>query len=206
MKNTLAACCAFLFAAAAYADTKEAAAPAAMDFTKMGPAARKPTNEKAVKKEIDEWFKKGDEIEAKHDMEGMVGRVDFPVYMATDDLKGMPEAKEYTKDAYIAMMKPFYENMPKDSKTTHKPAVTVLSDSLAVVLDEFTMTMGKAKMSGKNSGLLVKKDGTWKWKSMVEAGWGGMDMAQASAAAPATKTAAPAPAAGTTVPAAATKK
>ena len=97
------------------------------------------------------------------------------------------------------MMKPFFENMPKDSKMTHKPTITVLSDSLAnVVLDDFTMTIGKQKMSGRNAGLLVKRDGQWKWKVMVEAGWGGMKQ-PAAAPAPAkapepAKAPAPAPA------------
>jgi hypothetical protein len=34
--------------------------------------------------------------------------------------------------------------------------------------------MGKQKLSGRNSSLLVKTGGQWKRKSMVEAGWGGM--------------------------------
>ena len=58
---------------------------------------------------------------------------------------------------------------------THKPTITVLSDSLANVVDDFTMTMGKQKITGKNASLLVKRDGQWKWKSMVEAGYGGME-------------------------------
>jgi hypothetical protein len=136
-------------------------------------------------------------------MNAMLERVDFPVYMATDDMKGKVEAKETSKDDYIKMMKPFYENMPKDSKTTHKPTITVLSDSLALVVDDFTMTMGKQKVTGKNGGLLVKIDGTWKWKAMVEAGWGGMEEAKAAPAAapgkpaePAKPAPAPAPAPG----------
>ena len=32
----------------------------------------------------------------------------------------------------------------------------------------------KAKMVGRNTGVLVKRDGKWKWKVMAEAGWGGM--------------------------------
>lgn len=49
-----------------------------------------------------------------------------------------------------------------------------LSDSLVNVVDDFTMTMNKQKISGRNAGLLVKRDGKWMWKTMVEAGWGGM--------------------------------
>ncbi|MFL5344692.1 MAG: nuclear transport factor 2 family protein [Hyalangium sp.] len=187
MKRTILVCtAAVVLAGSAWAqgkDAKSAATPAApaqgnamqgMDMSKMGPEARKPTNEKQTKKEIEDFFKKQEEAMQKGDMEAATAAVDFPIYMATDDMKGTPETKEYNREQYIAMMKPFHDSMPKDTKVTHKPTITVLSDSLANVTDEFTMTMGKQKMSGRNAGLLVKRDGQWKWKSMVEAGWGGM--------------------------------
>ncbi|HTE20682.1 MAG TPA: nuclear transport factor 2 family protein [Armatimonadota bacterium] len=145
-----------------------------MDMTKMGPGARKPTNEAQTKKEIEAQFKQLEEAEKKGDWEAMNNAVDFPVFMVTDDLKGVPEAKQYSREEYIAMMKPMMENMPKDMKMTHKRSITVLSDSLANLVDDFTMTMGKQKISGRNVMLLVKRDGQWKMKTMVEAGWGGM--------------------------------
>lgn len=167
--------------AAAAPASAPAAAPAAapagppgMDMSKMGPWSRKPTDEKKIKKEIAEFFKAEEETAKKGDMEAMAARVDFPVYMATDDASGKTEAKAFGKDEYIAMMKPMVEHMPKDMKTTHKPTVKVLSDSLVMVTDDFTMTMGKNKMTGSNGALLVKVGDQWKWKMMVEAGWGGM--------------------------------
>jgi uncharacterized protein (TIGR02246 family) len=149
-----------------------------MDMTKMGPGARKPTNEKQTKKEIEDSYKKMEEAEKKGDMEAMFAAVDFPVFMMTDDLKGVPEAKQYSREEYVAMMKPFMENMPKDMKMTHKRQIFVLSDSLANVIDDFTMTMGKQKITGRNTTMLVKRDGQWKWKTMAEAGWGGMSPPQ----------------------------
>jgi hypothetical protein len=165
------------------APAQPAAAPAQgsgmnMDMTKVGPMARKPTNEKQTKKEIEDFFKKMEELEKSGNFEASLGMVDFPVYMLTDDLKGMPEAKEYGREEYAAMMKPFFEGMPKDMKSTHKRSVTVLSDSLANVVDDFTVTMGKQKITGRNVSMLVKRDGQWKWKVGVEAGWGGMSPPQ----------------------------
>jgi hypothetical protein len=155
------------------APAASAQAPA-MDLTAMGPGARKPTNEQQTKKDALAFFKNQEELGKKGDFEGAMATYDFPVYMATDDLKGVPEAREYSREEFVAMMKPFYENMPKDMKVTHKPTISVLSDSLAVVVDDFTMTMGKQKITGRNASLLVKRDGQWKWKSMIEAGYGGM--------------------------------
>jgi hypothetical protein len=154
-----------------------------MDLTKMGPGARKPTNEKQTQKEILEFFKQQEELGKKGDMEAALASYDFPIYMATDDLKGVPEGKEYSREEYTAMMKPFYETMPKDLKVTHKPTISVLSDSLVSVIDDFTMTQGKQKITGRNTALLVKRDGQWKWKTLVEAGYGGMPAEGASGGA-----------------------
>ncbi len=170
MKRTILVC----VAAVALAGTAWAQDAAQPDMTKMGPMARKPTNEKQTKKEIMDFFNKQEELARKGDMEAMLRGVDFPVYMVTDDLKGMPEAKLFSREEYVAMMKPFFENMPKDMKMTHKPTLTVLSDSLVNVADDFTMTMGKQTITGRSAGMLVKRDGQWKWKMMSEAGWGGM--------------------------------
>ena len=150
-----------------------------MDMSKMGPWSRK-TNEAAVKKEIAAFFKEMDELEKKNDMAGVLAHIDFPVYMMTDDSKGVPKAGEWTKEMYEAVMKPMMENMPKDMKVTHKPTVTVLSDSLVNVVDDSTTTMGKQKMSARSLGVLVKRDGKWRWKVMGEAGWGDMPMPSAS--------------------------
>jgi hypothetical protein len=154
-------------------------------MSKMGPASRKPTNEKQTKKEIADFFKAEEESSKKGDFDGHLARVDFPILMVTDDSKGVPKADEWSREKYTAVMKPFWEgNEHKDMKVTHKPQVTVLSDSLVNLVDDFSMTMGGQKMSGRNAGLLVKRDGKWMWKSMVEAGWGDMPTTPPPAAAP----------------------
>ncbi|HLL81040.1 MAG TPA: hypothetical protein VK420_00255 [Longimicrobium sp.] len=166
-------------AAAAAAPAKDAGkgadkATAAPAMGAAGPWTRKPKDEKAVKKEIDAFFKEEEELMKKGDFDASIPRYDFPVFMATDDAKGTVETKLYSRDEFVAMMKPMMESMPKDMKMTHKPNVVVLSDVLASVTDDFTMTVGKEKLSGKNHALLVKVGGKWKWKTMTEAGWGGM--------------------------------
>jgi hypothetical protein len=186
MKRTMIACLAAVsLTGSAWAQDKAqgqgqqpaAAAPAqggAMDMTKMGPGARKPTNEKQTRQEVLDFFKRHEEATKKGDLETAFADIDFPVFMITDDLQGKPESKAYSREEYVAMMKPMYESMPKDLKMTHKPTITVLSDSLVSVTDDFTMTLGKQKVSGRNASLLVKTGGQWKWKMMSEAGWGGM--------------------------------
>lgn len=153
-------------------DTGGSGAP--MDMTKMGPWTRKPTNEAKTKKEIEAFFKEEDAIMKKRDFNASLARIDFPIFMATDDSKGVPKAETYDRQKYSEMMKGSFEQMPADMQVNHNHDITVLSDSLATYTDEYTLTMGGKKMSGRNAGLLVKRDGQWKWKSMYEAGWGDM--------------------------------
>jgi hypothetical protein len=185
--------CAVLVATSVLADTKESAASPIMDMTKWGPGARKVTDEKKTKKELEAFFKASEEADQKRDMAATLATIDFPVMMATDDLKGVPESKSYSKEEYVAMMTPMMEMMPKDITTTHKRTMTVLSDSLANVVDAWTMTMGKTKVNGTSAMLVVKVGADWKLKSMIEAGWGGI--AAPAAPAPEAKTTAAAPAA-----------
>jgi hypothetical protein len=175
MKTILVASLLAFASLSAAAEDKKAAAPAGgMDMSKAGPWTRK-TDDAKVKKEVLAFLAKAGEVEKKGDMHGQMDMVDFPVYMASDAAGGKIDAGEWNKEKWEQVMKPFFENSPKDMKVTHKWNVTVLSDSLANVTDDFTMTMGKQKMSGRNMSLLVKRNGDWKWKVMAEPGWAGMD-------------------------------
>lgn len=186
MKRSLvAAAAAFLLAGGAFAQAPQqpsGAQPAQgmPDLSKAGPWTRKPTNEAQTRKDVLAFFRQEDELMKKGDFEGALARIDFPIFMATDDSKGVPFAALFSREEYVREMKPMWEGMPKDVKVTHKPTVTVLSDSLVSMTDDYTMTLGGKKMSGRNMALLVKRDGQWKWKQMVEAGWG--DVSQTAAA------------------------
>jgi hypothetical protein len=147
-------------------------AGAPVDMTQMGPWTRKPTNEAKTRKEIEAFFKEEEAIMKRRDFEAALAQVDFPVFMATDDSKGVPHAQLMDRQQYAAMMKPMFDQMPADMQMTRKTTITVLSDSLAMFSCDFTMTSGKEKHSGRNGGLVVKREGQWKWKAFYEAGWG----------------------------------
>ncbi len=153
------------------ADSKPAAP--AMDMSKMGPMTRPIKNAKKIRREILAFLKKEDKIMKKHDLAASMAMIDFPVWMVTDDAKGEASGEMVSKEAYEAMMKPFYEMpMPKNMKMTRKNAITLLSPSLAVVISTWNMRMGKKRGVFKNAELLVKKGGEWKSQVMAEAGWG----------------------------------
>ncbi|WP_143177229.1 hypothetical protein [Cystobacter ferrugineus] len=107
----------------------------------------------------------------KSDVRAKISRIDFPILMATDDSKGKVKSGTYDQQQYMEMMRPTFETT-EDSQISHKPNITVLSDSLATFTDDYSVTRGGKKYNGRMAGLLVKVDGQWKWKAMYEAGFG----------------------------------
>jgi hypothetical protein len=124
-----------------------------------------------------------DEAAKKGDLAAAAALVDFPVLMITDDAKGQASAVEWSKEQWTQVMEPFYKQ-PMPGKVTHKPLVFLASDSLATLNDVVTMTVGKKSMTSRNTTILVRRDGKWRIKAMMEGGWGDM-MASSPQAPPA---------------------
>lgn len=134
---------------------------------------RKITKEQQDKKEIAALFKAMHEAGKNGDLNAAAALVDYPVLMVTDDSKGEATADSWTRERWMEVMAPFYKPMP-GMKMTDKPTIFLLTDSLASVDNQWTMTMGNKKTTGRSSSLVVRKDGQWRIKSMAEGGWGDM--------------------------------
>jgi uncharacterized protein (TIGR02246 family) len=169
-----------LVPALAFADDK--GAPPSGD-PMAGWAPKKVTREAQDRKEIAALIQAMDDAGKKGDLAAATALVDFPVLMVTDDSKGQASAVEWSKEQWTQVMEPFYKQ-PMQGKVTHKPVVFLASDSLATLNDVVTMTMGKKSMTSRNTTILVRREGKWLVKAMMEGGWGDM-MAQSAAASPA---------------------
>jgi hypothetical protein len=199
MTKTLSALVILSFAAAAQAADKApapaapgAAAPAAAapggapDMTKMGPMSRAVT--KQDKKGIDDLYKAFEDAMMKGDVNAAADLVDFPVIMLSDDSKGVVKSFNATREQWMGIFTPFATNRPKDMKMSGKHTPTFLSDTLAVSIEQTSMTMGKMKGKWNGFAVVTLVDGKWKYKQMAEAGWGDMPTkapAAASAGGPA---------------------
>ena len=133
-----------------------------------------PAQEKEASQQIHALFKKMEQAGMKGDLDGAVSAIDFPVLMLTDNKAGDAVGGPYTEEQWRKEMGPMYQSPPKDMKMTHAPKVFLVSEALASVDDSWTMTMGKKKLAGRSTMLLIRKAGEWKVKSMVEGGWGDM--------------------------------
>ena len=130
---------------------------------------RKVTNERKAKMEIEALFKAQEEAHAKTDVTAGAALIDFPILMVTDDAKSVTSAL-WDKERWTQAMTPFFNPIPNPPSI--KRNVTVLTDSLATVVTDWTLVTGESKISGRSESLLVKRDGRWLVKSEVEGGWG----------------------------------
>ena len=135
---------------------------------------RKVTREQQDRKEIEALLKAMDDAGKKGDVEAGAALIDFPVLMVTDDSKGEASGMAWTREQWVEMMKPFYAQPMKDTTVAHRPTVFLVSDSLATLGDEWTMTTKGKKTTGRSSMVLVRTGGKWKAKAMMESGWGDM--------------------------------
>lgn len=143
---------------------------AAGDNPMAGWKPPKVTNEQKDRQEIQALLKQFEAAGTKGDIDAAVALLDFPVLMVTDDSKGQGMGEAWTKEKWVEQMGPMYKQpMPAG---TSKPTITLLSDSLAVVTNQWSMPMGKQKVSGRSALQLVRVDGKWRIKSMTEGGWG----------------------------------
>lgn len=156
--------------APAPARPKDAATP--FDPRSGGSPARKSKNEAAVKKEVEAWWVTEEALVKGKSFQAIADRYDFPLILVTDTMSGTPSGTVTTREQFIAMMTPMWQATPPELKVTHKFTTTVMSDSIVVVVDDYTATVKKDSVKGRSSATLIKVGGVWKTKVMVEAGWG----------------------------------
>jgi uncharacterized protein (TIGR02246 family) len=178
MRRITVACCLTLLALGAKANAQEkapaATAGGAPDMSRMGPLSKQVTKEAENKKGVDALYTAMEAAWKKGDAEGVADLIDFPVIMMSDDSAGEIHHYSATREQWLTMMRPFFANMPKDVKATHKHAAHFLSDDMGVVVEDTSVSGGKMKGKFKSFAVVTLRDGQWKIKQMGQAGWGDM--------------------------------
>ena len=170
MKRLLLLVTLFAFAPsglAADATTRSASDPMA------GWVPRKVTRELQDRKEIAALFATMHQAGQDGDVNAAAALVDFPVLMVTDDSRGEAKTDSWNKEKWMEVMGPFYRPKP-GVKMSYRPTIFLLTDSLASVTNQWTMTVGQKRTTGRSATLLVRTNGQWRIKSMAEGGWGDM--------------------------------
>lgn len=155
---------------------------ASLDLARMGPWTRRPPSEAQVQKEVLDFLTQDEALQRKGEVAAYVAHADFPVYVTTDNARGEPSVEAWDRKQYVAVIQAFWADRPKDTRIEHRRAITVLSAALVSFTDDFVVRVGGQALGGRNVGILIKRNGQWLWKAVVEAGWG--ELGPDAAAAP----------------------
>ncbi len=175
-KALLATLCAGALAAGACTRTASDTEHRAVAHGLSGWVARRIADEKKARQEIEVMLENIHKAYRDGDIAEAAFWMDFPVQMVTDDWKGEVLTAEWDRETWLDRMAPLFANPVHEMQRTHRPNIFVISDSLANVDDQQTVHMGKSTVTIRSSSLVIRKDGQWRMKSVVESGWGDSDL------------------------------
>ena len=136
-----------------------------------GPLSRRVTHED--RQGIEALFVAAADAWRKEDMQTLMTLYDLPIYAGTDNAAGAYQAAECDDEQLRAILTATMQAEPTDVSRTERRIPHFLSDSVAMVLVETSVTRnGDALGSYTSAILVIKTGGLWRFKSGVEAGHG----------------------------------
>ena len=126
-------------------------------------------------KSLMEWFAKYQSHVLKNELDEMAAMAVFPLVVVTDDSDG----NYVSQDWDIATFK---QAMDLTSQGVDLASITIennrnpifLGENLAVVITDAVTTISGQSNQSRYADIMVKQDGEWKYKSMIQSGWGDM--------------------------------
>jgi hypothetical protein len=136
-----------------------------------GPLSRRVTHED--RQGIEALFAAAADVWRPEDIQELMTLYDLPIYAGTDNAAGAYQAAECGDEQLRAILTATMQAERKDVSRTEHRTPHFLSDSMAMVLVETTVTGNGDTLGSYTSAILViKKDQLWRFKSGVEAGHG----------------------------------
>jgi hypothetical protein len=124
--------------------------------------------------ELDAFFAARQQAIATDQMDAMFAQEDYPVIFQTDDAKGEPVTFIMDHERYLEMMAQAGPYFPDPSiQLQHGPREYIfLTDSLVIAYQMDTYDFGAEKATWPSANVLIKRDGKWKNKMIIEGGFG----------------------------------
>lgn len=121
---------------------------------------------------VEAWFKNYDALVKTSDVEKMIEEAYLPITVITDDSNGDCVAQQWDTDAFRASI----EGNASDPDTSiqNDRQFHFLNQNLVIAITESTVATKDTVQRMKYADVLVKRDGKWKFKCMIQTGWGDM--------------------------------
>ncbi|MFE1174404.1 nuclear transport factor 2 family protein [Streptomyces sp. NPDC058773] len=121
---------------------------------------------------VDAWFAEYDAQSARRDVERMADMAEFPLNLVSDDAAGNGRSAQWDRNQYIATMTQVMGDGSEDITFESTRTPVFLSPALVVVFSDSTMTMEGETRQLRYADILVRRDGTWAFQTMIQGGWG----------------------------------
>jgi SnoaL-like protein len=120
------------------------------------------------------WFAEYDALAAHKDVEAMADTALFPIMVISNDSDGNGVTQIWDRAAFLQAMTAAMEGELADLTMENRRRPTFLNRDIAVVVTDSAVTAGGRVQHLRYADVMVKSDGSWRFTSMIQAGWGDM--------------------------------
>ncbi|WP_327326079.1 nuclear transport factor 2 family protein [Streptomyces sp. NBC_01210] len=121
---------------------------------------------------IEAWFAAYDAHSAKREVERMADLAVFPLNLVSDDSAGNGASAQWDRQQFIEAMGQVMGDGSDDITFESTRTPVFLSPAMAVVFTDSTMTMDGQTQQLRYADILIRRDGTWAFQTMLQGGWG----------------------------------
>ncbi|MFD1833197.1 nuclear transport factor 2 family protein [Streptomyces desertarenae] len=120
---------------------------------------------------LDAWFEEYDAHCTKNDVERMADMAVFPLNLVSDDSAGNGRSAQWDRRQFVETMAHVMGG-GQDVAFRNTRTPVFLSASMAVVFTESVVTAEGQTHRMHYADVLVRRDGTWAFQTMIQSGWG----------------------------------
>jgi hypothetical protein len=122
--------------------------------------------------DLSAWFAEYDALARKGDVEGMADKALFPLTVMSNDSAGECVTQQWDRATFVQAMGQATDGPQPELENHREPHF--LGADIAVVVTTTVMTSGTDVRYMRYADIMAKTGGQWRFKSMVQAGWGDM--------------------------------
>jgi len=121
---------------------------------------------------IQEWFAAYDAHSAARDVERMADMAVFPLNLISDNSEGNGASAQWDRRQFTETMAQVMGEGDADITFESVRTPVFLSAAMAVVFTDSAMTMDGRTRQLRYADVLIRRNGTWAFQTMMQGGWG----------------------------------
>ncbi|MGW1376045.1 nuclear transport factor 2 family protein [Streptomyces sp. NPDC002446] len=121
---------------------------------------------------LDAWFAEYDAQSGQRNVERMADMAVFPLNLVSDDAAGNGRSAQWDRAQFVTTMTQVMGDGSEDITFESTRTPVFLSPAMAVVFTDSTMTVEGRTQQLRYADILIRRDGTWAFQTMIQGGWG----------------------------------